>query len=74
MGEAFQALLDTGLTPSIVAWNTLLGAYAALGAWGEALEAMGHVAAAAGEGVNPNTGKSRWRAGRGAGLPCSSGR
>jgi hypothetical protein len=51
----FDEMLATGLTPSIVAFNTLLASYAALGAWGEALDTLTHVMAAQVEGVNPNT-------------------
>ncbi|KAI7840212.1 hypothetical protein COHA_005994 [Chlorella ohadii] len=52
----FRDMLATGLTPSIVTYNTLLASYAHRGAWCEALEALAHVLASAGEGVNPNTG------------------
>ena len=51
----FDDMLATGLTPSIVAFNTLLASFAALGAWGEALDTLTHVMAAQVEGVNPNT-------------------
>ena len=51
----FDEMLANGLTPSIVAVNTLLASYAALGAWAEALEALTHAMAAQVEGVNPNT-------------------
>jgi hypothetical protein len=59
----FDEMLATGLTPSIVAFNSLLASYAALGAWGEALDTLTHVMAAQVEGVNPNT----CEAGRGGG-------
>ena len=43
--------------PGQVTYNTLLASYAHRGAWCEALEALSHVLASAGEGVNPNTGE-----------------
>lgn len=49
-------MLSTGLTPSIVTYNTLLASLAQRGSWGEALEALTAVLAAQPEGVNPNTG------------------
>ncbi|KAL4458358.1 hypothetical protein ABPG75_013223 [Micractinium tetrahymenae] len=51
----FDDMLATGLTPSIVSYNTLLASFASLGAWREALDALTHVLAAQAEGVNPNT-------------------
>lgn len=46
--------------PLQVTYNTLLASFAHRGAWCEALEALGHVLASAGEGVNPNTGEGAW--------------
>ncbi len=43
------------LSPQVT-YNTLLASFAHRGAWCEALEALTHVLASAGEGVNPNTG------------------
>ncbi|PSC69633.1 pentatricopeptide repeat-containing protein [Micractinium conductrix] len=53
--QVFECMLSIGLHPSIVAWNTLLAALAAQGAWAESLDALSLVLAAQGEGVNPNT-------------------
>ena len=51
----FEEMVAAGITPSIVAYNTLLSAHASMGAWSEALETLKRVLLAQAEGVNPNT-------------------
>lgn len=55
MRDVFEDMLASGLSPSIVTYNTLLSSYANLGAWGEALGTLRRVLAAQLEGVAPNT-------------------
>ena len=61
----FEDMLASGLSPSIVTYNTLLSSFASLGAWGEALDTLRRVLAAQLEGVTPNTAtcKCGWLSG-----------
>ena len=51
----FDAVRAVGLSPNIVAFNTLLAALAVLGEWLESVDVLNLVFAAASEGVHPNT-------------------
>lgn len=53
--QVFREMLRVGVSPSIVSFNTLLSAHASLGAWADALDALGAVLAAQLDGISPNT-------------------
>lgn len=55
----FKEMLATGLTPSIVTYNTVLASCAARGAWWEALDLLANVFEARADGVSPNTSEPR---------------
>lgn len=58
--ELFEDMVASGLSPSVVTFNTLLSAQANLGAWEEALATLNRVLAAQLEGVTPNTTTCEW--------------
>lgn len=51
----FDEMRASGVTPTIVAYNTLLAALAAVGGWREALDVLNLILMTPGEGVTPNT-------------------
>lgn len=52
--RTFDDMRASGVTPTIVAYNTLLSAQAGLGAWSEALDTLHVVLSSAVDGVHPN--------------------
>lgn len=53
--QTFEEMRAAGVSPTIVAYNTLLAALAAGGAWMDALDVLSAVLQASMEGVNANT-------------------
>lgn len=53
--RAFEGMRAAGVSPNIVAFNTLLAALAAMGAWADALDVLRAACAATVEGVHVNT-------------------
>lgn len=53
--SVFEEMISSGISPSIVSYNTLLQAQAQGGQWIEALKTLQHVVSSKGEGINPNT-------------------
>lgn len=53
--RTFEYMRSSGVSPNIVAYNTLLAALAAMGSWTVALDVLNSALAAAVEGVHANT-------------------